>query len=136
MIGTDIFSTVLDIVDIEQPKDRTIDGVTMLPVFKGETVERKIPMFWRTHVSKADNRVAMRVGDWKIVGNDVLTEFYLFNVQKDWQEKEDLSQKMPEKTEEMKKLLLKTWADISKEGPNEWWETERQKPSKGGKLSY
>ena len=136
VIGTDIFSTVLDIVDIEQPKDRTIDGVTMLPVFKGETVERKIPMFWRTHVSKADNRVAMRVGDWKIVGNDVLTEFYLFNVQKDWQEKEDLSQKMPEKTEEMKKLLLKTWADISKEGPNEWWETERQKPSKGGKLSY
>jgi hypothetical protein len=43
---------------------------------------------------------------------------------------------MPGKTEEMKKLLLATWADIVEEGPNEWWETERQKPSKGGTLSF
>ena len=136
VIGTDIFSTVLDIVDIPLPKDRTIDGVSMLPVFQGKTVERKIPMFWRTHVSAPDNRVALRQGDWKIVGNDTLTQFYLFNVQKDRDEKKDLAKEMPEKLEEMKTLLLKTWEDISKEGPNEWWEAERQKPSKGGKLSY
>jgi len=136
VIGTDIFATVLDIVDIPLPKDRTIDAVSMLPVFEGKTVERKIPMFWRTHVSGADNRVAMRVGDWKIVGNDTMTKFYLFNVQKDWKEKDDLAEKMPEKLDEMKKTLLKTWGDIVKEGPNEWWEAERQKPSKGGTLSY
>ncbi len=48
VIGTDIFSTVLDIVDIPLPTDRTIDGVSMLPVFQGKPVERKIPMFWRS----------------------------------------------------------------------------------------
>ena len=136
VIGTDIFSTVLDTTGIAPPSDRTIDGVSMLPVFKGQRVERKTPLFWRTHVSGADNRVAVRVDDWKIVANDTLTDFKLFNVQKDRVEKDDLALKMPGKTEEMKKLLLATWADIVEEGPNEWWETERQKPPKGGTLSF
>ena len=136
VIGTDIFSTVLDIVDVPEPEGRTIDGVSMLPVFKGETPERKIPMFWRTHVSGADNRVALRDGDYKIVGNDTLTKFYLFNIVKDRAEAKDLTSAMPEKAAEMKKLLIKTWEDISKEGPNEWWEAERQKPARGGTLSY
>jgi arylsulfatase A-like enzyme len=136
VIGTDIFSTVLDITGIPQPTDRTIDGVSIFPVFNGQRVERKTPLFWRTHVSGADNRVAVRVDDWKIVANDTLTDFMLFNVQEDRVEKDDLTSKMPGKTEEMKKLLLATWADIVEEGPNEWWETERQKPSKGGTLSF
>ena len=136
VIGTDIFSTVLDITGIPQPTDRTIDGVSIFPVFNGQRVERKTPLFWRTHVSGADNRVAVRVDDWKIVANYTLTDFMLFNVQEDRVEKDDLTSKMPGKTEEMKKLLLATWADIVEEGPNEWWETERQKPSKGGTLSF
>lgn len=136
VVGTDVFSTVLDMVGVEEPKDRTIDGVSMLPVFKGETVERKVPLFWRTHVSSADSRVAVRDGDWKIVSDDTMTKFMLFNVQKDWQEKNDLTESMPEKLGEMKALLLKTWKDISEEGPNEWWEKERNKPVKGAKVNY
>lgn len=136
VIGTDIFSTVLDITGISEPTDRTIDGVSMLPVFKGQRVERKVPLFWRTHVSGADNRVAVRVEDWKIVANDALTEFMLFNVEKDREEKNDLADKMPEKTEEMKKILLATWADIVEEGPNEWWEAENNKPGPGATLNY
>ena len=73
VIGTDIFSTVLDIVNIPKPIDRTIDGASMLPVFAGKTATREIPMFWRTHVSSSECRVALRLGDWKIVGNDTLT---------------------------------------------------------------
>jgi arylsulfatase A len=135
VIGTDIFSTALDMVGIEEPKDRTIDGVSMLPVFKGETVERKVPMFWRTHVSGPECRVAVRVGDWKIVADETMTKFLLFNVQKDWQEKNDLSKENPEKFKEMKTLMMKTWKDISEEGPNEWWESEKTKP-KGNKVNY
>lgn len=136
VIGTDIFATVLDIVDIPVPTDRTIDSVSLVPVFAGKPVERPIPMFWRTHVSPAGDRVAMRVGDWKIVADDTMTKFHLFNVQKDWQEKENLAGTMPEKTEEMKSLLFQTWKKIVEEGPNEWWEGERNKPMKGAKLNY
>lgn len=136
VIGTDIFSTALDILDIDEPSDRTIDGVSLLPVFNGETLERKVPLFWRTHVSGADERIALRDGDWKIVSNDVMTEFYLFDIQKDMYEKNDLSTEMPEKLEEMKALLVKTWEGISQEGPNEWWESQKEKLREGAKLSY
>ena len=136
VIGTDVFATVLDITGIPLPEDRTIDGVSMVPAFAGQPLERKIPLFWRTHVSPPDQRVAMRIGDWKIVGDETLTKFQLYEVQKDWQEKNDLATKMPEKTEEMKRILIKLWEDIKAEGPNEWWESDKQKPKRGGKLSY
>jgi len=136
VIGSDIFSTVLDMVNIPLPTDRTIDGASLLPVFEGKPADRKVPMFWRTHVSQPQDRVALRVGDWKIVGNDTLTEFLLFDVQKDWQEEKNLSKEQPEKFEEMKQILLKTWADIAEEGPNEWWENERTRAKNGAKLPY
>lgn len=136
VVGTDIFATALEIADVPLPTDRTIDSVSMVPAFSGKPVERKIPLFWRTHVSSPQDRVAMRVGDWKIVGDETLTKFQLFNIQKDWKEEKDLAAEMPEKTEEMKRKLLEVWTDIEKEGPSEWWKSERQKPSKGGKLSY
>lgn len=136
VIGTDVFTTILNIVDIDLPTDRTIDGANMLPALEGKVVERKAPLFWRTHVSPPKERVAMRIGDWKIVGDETLTNFQLFNVPKDWQEENDLAEKMPEKTAEMKAQIIELWKGIVKEGPNEWWENERQRPMKGGKLNY
>ena len=136
VVGTDLFTTILDIAGVPIPDDRTIDGVDIVPAFSGKSVERKIPLFWRTHVSPPEDRVAMRVGDWKLVADETLTKFQLYDVQKDWQEKTDLASEMPEKTEEMKALMLKTWKDIEKEGPNEWWENDKQRPKKGGKINY
>ncbi|MDB4422622.1 sulfatase-like hydrolase/transferase [bacterium] len=136
VIGTDIFATVLNIVGIPLPADRTIDGVSMLPALEGKPLQREIPLFWRTHVSQANDRVALRIGDWKIVGNDILTKFQLFEIQKDWKEEHDLAAKMPEKTEQMKETLFKVWENIELEGPKEWWRSERQKPVKGAKLNY
>ncbi|MGJ8694680.1 MAG: sulfatase family protein [Verrucomicrobiaceae bacterium] len=136
VIGTDLFSTILSIVDIPLPADRTIDGVNLLPAADGKPLTRNVPLFWRTHVSQADNRSALRLGDWKIVSNDTMDKFMLFNIQKDWKEENDLANSMPEKLEEMKKALYKVWQDIEAEGPKKWWLNERQKPSKGSKLNY
>ena len=127
VIGSDIFSTVLDITGIPLPADRTIDGVSMVPAFSGQPLQRPVPMFWRTHVSPAGDRVAMRIGDWKIVGNDTLNKFQLYEIQKDWKEEHDLAAEMPEKLDEMKQTLLATWDQIKSEGPKEWWENETQK---------
>ena len=136
VIGSDIFVTILDIAGVEAPKDRTIDGVSMIPAFKGEALERPIPLYWRTHVSQVNDRSAIRIGNWKLVSNDTMTKFQLFEIEKDWKEENDLSQKMPEKTEEMKKELFKVWQGILKEGPREWWEKEKNKPMKGATLNY
>ena len=136
VIGSDLFSTILGIVGIPLPADRTIDGVNMVPAFAGQALTRKTPLFWRTHVSQANDRSALRIGDWKIVSNDTMDQFMLFEIQKDWKEENDLAAEMPEKLEEMKKELFKVWKDIEAEGPKEWWLGERSKPMKGGKLNY
>ena len=136
VIGTDIFATVLDIAGIPLPADRTIDGVSMLPAFDGKPLDRKVPLFWRTHVSPPSDRVALRIGDWKLVGDETLTKFQLYEIQKDWKEETDLSKKMPQRTDSMKKQLFEVWKQIESEGPDEWWKNERQKPARGGKVNY
>lgn len=102
----------------------------------GTSVERKVPLFWRTHVSRPADRVALRIGDWKLVGDETLTKFQLYEIQKDWKEERDLAASMPEKTEEMKKRLFEVWKEIETEGPDHWWKNERQKPVRGGKVNY
>ncbi|MDA7920646.1 sulfatase-like hydrolase/transferase [Verrucomicrobiales bacterium] len=136
VIGSDIFSTILDIVGIPLPDDRTIDGANMIPAFSGEEVTRTVPLYWRTHVSQVGDRSALRIGDWKIVSNDEMNQFMLFDIEKDWKEENDLATKMPEKTEEMRKALFKVWDGIVAEGPKDWWLGERNRPMKGAKLSY
>lgn len=135
VIGTDLFTTILDLAGVPVPTDRTIDGVSILPaVLEGKPLDRKIPLFWRTHVSKPGDRVAMRIGDWKIVGNDTLEEFLLFKVEEDWKEENDLSAEEPEKLAEMTEKIKALWAEISEEGPNNWWEAEKSGPQKDGQT--
>ncbi|MEW4561835.1 sulfatase-like hydrolase/transferase [Bremerella sp. JC770] len=136
VIGSDIFATVLDITGIPLPADRTIDGVSMLPAFEGKPVKRKVPLFWRTHVSQPDSRVALRIGPWKIVGNDTMEEFQLFQIEKDPREENDLAGAMPDKTEEMKKILFEVWADIEEEGPKQWWHDPKIRPRRGSTVGY
>jgi len=136
VIGSDIFATVLDVTGIAPPADRTIDGVSMLPAFEGKPVERKIPLFWRTHVSTPNSRVALRIDEWKIVGNDTMEKFELFQIEKDPREQNDLAREMPEKLADMKKTLFQVWADIEAEGPKEWWHNPRIKPRRGSKVAY
>jgi len=136
IIGMDLFCTVLDIAGIDIPSDRTIDGVSILPALENKELKRKLPLFWRTHVSKPDDRVAMRIGDWKIVGNDTLTKFQLYHIQEDWKEEHDLAEEKPEKLKEMTTILLQTWEKIKEEGPNEWWEKSGAKPKHGATYDY
>ncbi len=124
VIGSDIFTTVLGIVGIDPPSDRTIDGVDIRPAFKGRPVERRMSLFWRTHIAPEKSEAAMRIGDWKIVADRTLTEFQLFEIEKDWQEKHDLAGERPDKLAEMKEKFMEVWKGIEAEGPRDWWENE------------
>ncbi|WP_237607362.1 hypothetical protein [Roseimaritima sediminicola] len=71
-----------------------------------------------------------------MVSNDTLTEFQLYEIQKDWKEEHDLAATMPEKTTAMKRRMLEVWRESESEGPDHWWKDERQPPSRGGTLNY
>ena len=124
VIGSDIFTTLCDIVDIPLPSDRTIDGASLLPLFKGQPVERSEPLYWRNHLAPEQYRVALRVGDWKIIGSNDLTSFELYNIAEDWQEMSDLSEKYPDRFEELKARLIAYDKSVLAEGPD-WWKEDK-----------
>jgi arylsulfatase A len=128
VVGTDLFTTICDIVDIPLPNDRTIDGANIRPAFEGRPVERKKPLYWRTHCAPPTCRVAVRIGDWKIVADEKLTRFELYNLAADPHETTDRASTDPERFAELKRVLLAMDAEVMAEGPD-WWkhETEAQR---------
>lgn len=130
VIGSDVFPTMLGIAGVEVPKDRTIDGVNILPVLEGSAtrVERPQPLFWRLHMAP-NAKFAMRVDDWKILADETLTEFELYNLKDDPQETSDLQEKEPARFASLKDQLIKHNSAIDAEGPD-WW---RRLSPNGGK---
>lgn len=138
VIGSDIFATICEIVGHPLPTDRIIDGTSLLPLFNGKKISREQPLYWRNHLAPIDTRVAMRVGDWKILGSDDLTRFELYNIQTDWKETRDLSTIEKERFEQMKRKLIEYDAAVLADGPD-WWKLDkprkRRRPSaKSGKA--
>ena len=135
VIGSDIFATVLDVLDIPLPDDRTIDGVSMVPAFSGKKLDRPVPLFWRTHIAPKDSHAAMRIDEWKVVVNEDLSRFQLYQIEEDWKEENDLADEKPEKLAEMKAKFLEVWNGIEAEGPSEWWKNVPNREQKKRQAS-
>ena len=120
VVGSDIFTTICEIVGVELPGDRTIDGASLVPVFAGEPIQRKIPLYWRYHGAKDGVNIAMREGDWKILTPTDLSRFELYNLRDDVAESEDLAAAEPQRLEAMKQKLIELNSRIEAEGPD-WW---------------
>ncbi len=129
VVGTDIFTTLCDITKIETPKDRPIDGASLVPAFAGKDVERKIPLYFRCAIAPEEFKIAMRQGDYTILTNPALTKFELYNLKSDERQTKDLSSSEPEKFEAMKKTLIKLNREIEAEGPD-WWKGKELAPKK------
>jgi arylsulfatase A-like enzyme len=126
VIGSDIFSTVCEITGVSAPKDRPIDGTSLVPLFKNEQINRKTPMYWRYHAAPQEMKIAMRDGDWKILSNVDLTRFELYNIKDDPKEASELSAKEKEHFERLKNTLKQLNTEIEKEGPD-WWKGYQKK---------
>jgi len=125
VIGSDIFTTICDILEMPLPADRVIDGASFLPILEGRPIERKRPLYWRCHIAPKPYQVAMRIGDWKILADQPLKNFELYNVASDWQEKENLVESEPAKFAELKAELIKLQGEIEAEGPD-WWRNDKR----------
>ena len=101
------------------PVDRPIDGTSFLPILQGGKLKRKVPLYWRYNgaLSKPFT-VAMRQDGWKILADNEMTKFELYNLRKDIAEQHNLADSQPQHLEAMKKNLAKLHAEIDAEGPN------------------
>jgi arylsulfatase A len=111
--------TLLALAGLEPPKDRVLDGVNVLPVLAGTAtkVERLQPLYWKLLMAP-NAKVAMRVGDWKILANAELTEFELYNLATDERETTDLKDTEPQRFAAMREQLSSHNAAVDAEGPD------------------
>jgi len=96
----DYYPTMLDILNIEFPDQRPIDGVSLLPLIEGESKERPKPMPFM-HRGKA----AWIEGDLKyMTAKDKVVGVY--NLRSDRFEENNIISQYPEKVKEMNKFIM------------------------------
>lgn len=104
----DLFPTLIDVCRAEPPTDQPLDGTSLAGLFLGGDAPRRDRLFWHfpCYVGRATPSSAVREGDWKLVaffedGGHV----ELFNLRDDPHEREDLSDREPERTAALTKTL-------------------------------
>jgi len=108
ILGMDIFPTLLDLA--LDKKVKGVDGRSYENVLKGKETWENRTVFWnsrkaRPHSTGDYKTSVVRSGDYKLVHFYEKDIVELYNLKNDVGELHDLSQKMPEKTAEMMKLL-------------------------------
>lgn len=122
----DFLPTFCELAGVDLPK-RKLDGESFKSLLDGGKFKRETPLIWAFYDAINEHRVAMRMGDWKIMarleveneelphihnlydGNEdfvksaEMTDFVLFNLKEDVNESEDMSLKKPEVFKKMKK---------------------------------
>lgn len=100
----DLFPTFVNAAGGKLPEGRKYDGVDLLPYLTGQESSRPHEvLFWRNGGVKT-----VRHGAFKLMINEEDKTTFLYNIEEDPSEKNDLSGALPEKVAELK-TLLKEW---------------------------
>jgi arylsulfatase A-like enzyme len=110
VVSTDFYPTILDLAGLSLAPEQHCDGVSLLPLLKGEELSRG-PLFWHyPHYSNQGSTPAgaVRDGDWKLVEwyEDGSTELY--NLRTDPGETKNVAAENPVIAEELR-VKLAAW---------------------------
>ena len=112
-VTSDYLPTILDILKLEYPDNRPVDGETIWPLLTGEKKKREKPIgfLFRQQISWVDNK-------YKLISVDNGESFELYNLINDRAEKENIVHKEPEIATKMKRDLFEWISSVenSKKG--------------------
>lgn len=105
--GADFYPTVLELCRLPSRPDQHVDGVSLVPLLKGESIPAR-PLYW--HYPHYDNQGGepsslFRDGDWKLIHYYEDGRNELYDLAADPTEQSDLSRSHPVRTEAMWKQL-------------------------------
>lgn len=105
--GFDVLPTVMDILDVPRPTAKPIEGVSIRPALGGEAIgelARDQPFFvFRYSFGPKD--FAINAGRFKLMKTAGSDELFLYDLEVDIGEQENLAASMPEKAAEMNSQL-------------------------------
>jgi arylsulfatase A-like enzyme len=112
--SVDFFPTFMEIVGVKNKAKKPVDGVNLVPLLAQTGTLNRRAIYWHYphyHSSSIGPCGAVRAGDYKLIewfdeticgpGN----EFELYNLRKDIGEQNNLAKEMPERAEELSKML-------------------------------
>ncbi len=105
----DLLPTICALTKSPLPKTE-LDGRDISPSFAGKELDH-VPLYWHFPHYRGGDVVPysiIRDGDWKLIKRYEGKAFELFNLSNDFEEKEELSGKFPEKVKELD-LKLQRW---------------------------
>lgn len=113
-VGTqDMYATLVEMTGVKSPESAGSDGVDISPLLKGRHIADR-EMYW--HFPHYSNHAmtspagGVRKGPYKLIEYYDHGSVQLFDLSADLEEKHDLSDRMPEKVEELKGMLA-VWRD-------------------------
>lgn len=132
--ATDILPTFCELSGARVPKDRVIDGTSIVPALKGKVIKRERPLCWFFPAGYSGiPNMAMRDGNYVIIGwfddktidetwmnyikTASLKKFELYNLAKDVNQTENLIEKEPQRAKLMITRMRELWKEIQAEGP-------------------
>ncbi len=108
----DIVPTLADLCRVSLPKNRIIDGVSLLPLLQGDSVtwkDRSLFFSWTRQYPELYRNVALQQGDYKLVGQTSysasISDFELYDVQHDPYEQRNLVAEQPQRAQRLKQTL-------------------------------
>jgi arylsulfatase A-like enzyme len=115
--GVDFFPTILEMAGVSIPVDDDMDGVSLLPLLKGEGTPARSALYWHFPAYlQSDGSVegpwrttpagAIRKGDWKLIEFFEDGRLELYHLGDDIGEERDLADERLEKVEELHADLM------------------------------
>lgn len=99
-VTSDYLPTLLDILDLEYPSERPVDGISILDALRGSKKSRTKPIGFicRSNISWVTHQ-------YKLIGKESQENFELYDLINDKSEKENIIEEFPELAEQLKKEL-------------------------------
>lgn len=130
VVSCDFYPTLLDIAGLKPKPQQHLDGVSLVPLLKGESPINRKALFWHyPHYSNQGGFPggAMREGDFKLVQRYEDGRVHLYNLKDDIGEKNDLSDSMPDRVQKMRTALHQWYKTVDAKflqpkpnGPQPW----------------
>jgi arylsulfatase A len=143
--GVDWLPTLCEVTGTQPPSDRAIDGASILPALDARPIRRQTPLYWHFNAADGKPKVAMRLGEWKILADMTgpqvrqtgailaeaqralktagLDRFELYNLRQDASESIDLGPNEPQRLRALSRTLDNLYRSVRDESPT-WpvWE--------------
>jgi arylsulfatase A len=139
--SVDFFPTFLDILGLKDKAEKSIDGISLLPLLRQTGRLNRRAIYWHYphyHSSSIGPCGAIRMGDFKLIEwfDETICEpnnkFELYDLKHDIGEQDNLSKKLPIKTMQLKNMLANWRKKVGAQlmTPNPDYNPQKAKKSK------